>query len=82
MVYKKRGRKERIGNMKNKWYIVAPGETIKELLIESNITKKELADMLDVSEEYITKVLVGQENITEEFAQKLEQHDMATQNFG
>lgn len=53
-------------------YKVATGVIIKEYLNENNISQKELATLLDISENNISKLLNGKSRLTEEMAIKLE----------
>ena len=52
--------------------IIHPGETLKEVMEARNITVKELAKSTGFTQAYINAVLCGEENITNEFAEKLE----------
>jgi HTH-type transcriptional regulator/antitoxin HigA len=52
--------------------IIHPGETLAEALEERNMTQSELAERTGMSELYIEQVIKGQQDITSEFALKLE----------
>lgn len=52
--------------------IPKPGETLKELLVEKNMTQKELAIRLGITEKTITGIIRGSEPISEATAIKLE----------
>ncbi len=52
--------------------IPKPGETLKELLVEKNMTQKELAIRLGITEKTITGIIHGLEPISEATAIKLE----------
>lgn len=53
-------------------FIIHPGETIKEILDERQMSQKELAIRTDVSETHVSKVIRGQKAISVGFAKKLE----------
>lgn len=50
----------------------SPGETIKEQLSDRNITQKEFALRMGMSEEYIVKLLNGSVALTPDIAKRLE----------
>lgn len=52
--------------------IIHPGETIKEILEERNISQQELSLRTGVSAKHISTVLGGEKNISVSFAKKLE----------
>lgn len=52
--------------------IIHPGETLKEVMEARNITVKELSKSTGFTQTYINAVLGGEENITNDFAEKLE----------
>ena len=52
--------------------IIHPGETLKEVMEDRNISVKELAKSTGFTQAYINAVLGGEENITNDFARKLE----------
>lgn len=52
--------------------LIHPGETIAEILEERGIMQTELAVMMGYSLTYIRKVIAGEENISTDFAGKLE----------
>ncbi len=52
--------------------IVHPGETIKELLEERNMTQEELAIRSGYSAKHVSEVLSGKKNISSKFANSLE----------
>ena len=52
--------------------IIHPGESLAEALEERNMTQSELAIRTGMSELYIEQVIKGQQDITPEFASKLE----------
>ena len=51
---------------------VPPGETIKEQLEEREMTQKEFAHRMDLSEKHISKLLNGEVHLTPEVAERLE----------
>lgn len=51
---------------------VPPGETLKEVLEENNMTQKELAARLGVTPKHVNKIVNGTATITTETSQKLE----------
>lgn len=53
-------------------FIIHPGETLAEALEERNMTQSELAIRTGMTELYIEQVIMGQQDITPEFALKLE----------
>lgn len=53
-------------------FIIHPGETIKELLADREMTQKELAFRANASEKFVSELLSGKRNISETFARKLE----------
>lgn len=52
--------------------IIHPGETLKEILEDRNMTQQELAVRAGVSAKHISTVLNGEKNISASFAKKLE----------
>ena len=52
--------------------IIHPGETLKEVLENKNMSQKELVLRTGVSAKYISSVLRGKKNISASFAKKLE----------
>ena len=52
--------------------IIHPGETLKEAMEDRNISAEELAQYTGFSSAYIKDVLNCKENISDEFARKLE----------
>jgi len=52
--------------------IIHPGETIKELLEEKNMTQEELAIRCGYSAKHVSEVLSGKKNISSKFANSLE----------
>ncbi len=52
--------------------IIHPGETLKEVLEDRKMTSLDLSLRTDVSADYISSVLCGNENISTSFAKKLE----------
>ena len=58
--------------MRSKTYIATPpGETIKEQLIDREMTQKEFAARMDISEKYISRLINGEVILTPETAVKL-----------
>lgn len=56
-----------------KSYIATPpGVTIQEQLDDRGMTQKEFAKRVDISEEYISKLIDGEVHLTTEMAEKLE----------
>lgn len=53
-------------------FIIHPGETIKELLEEKEMTQDELALRLEYSTEYVSEVINGKKDISAKFANALE----------
>lgn len=53
--------------------IIHPGEILAEVLEERGITCAELADRTGFPIIYISNVIVGKDNISEDFAKSLEQ---------
>lgn len=53
-------------------FIVAPGEVIKEYLIERNLSQKEVAAAIDTSEKHLSNLLNGKTRLTGNMAVKLE----------
>jgi len=53
-------------------FIIHPGETIKELLDERDMSQKELAIRTDVSQAHISKIINGKIAISVGFAKRLE----------
>lgn len=53
-------------------FIIHPGETVKEFLEERNMLQKELAMRCDVSEKYISTIICGEKNISDDFAERLD----------
>lgn len=51
---------------------IAPGETLKDILDEINMSQKELAARLDISEKHLTQVINGKAEISRDLADKLE----------
>lgn len=52
--------------------LIHPGETILEMIQDRNIAQKELAIRTGFTEKHISKVINGENNISAEFAKKLE----------
>lgn len=52
-------------------YIIHPGETLKEILEDRNMSQKELSVRTGVSEKHVSTVINGQKNISPSFARKL-----------
>ena len=52
--------------------IIHPGETLKEVMEDRNITVKELAKSTGFTHKYINAVLNSEENISNDFARELE----------
>lgn len=53
-------------------YIIHPGETLAEVLKDREMAPKELAIRTGVTEQYISAIIRGQEDISAAFAGKLE----------
>ncbi|ALD70971.1 hypothetical protein RN86_00305 [Streptococcus gordonii] len=49
-----------------------PGQYVEELIEEYNVTQKEFAKRLGISEVTLSKLVDGEESISNEIAQKLE----------
>lgn len=59
--------------LESKSYIaIPPGVTIQEQLDDRGMTQKEFAKRIDISEEYISKLIDGEVHLTPEMAEKLE----------
>lgn len=59
--------------LESKSYIATPpGVTIQEQLDDRGMTQKEFAKRIDISEEYISKLIDGEVHLTTEMAEKLE----------
>lgn len=59
--------------LESKSYIATPpGVTIQEQLDDRGMTQKEFAKRVDISEEYISKLIDGEVHLTPEMAEKLE----------
>lgn len=57
----------------SKSYIaIPPGETIKEQLEDREITQKEFALRMDMSEKHISKLINGEVKLTTDVAERLE----------
>ena len=52
--------------------IIHPGETLKEVMVDKNISVESLAQSTGFTQDYINAVLNCKENISAEFARKLE----------
>ena len=52
--------------------IIHPGETLREVLEERNMSQQELAKRTDMSGKHISTVLSGEKGISVSFAKKLE----------
>ena len=52
--------------------IIHPGETLKEALEDRGITQKQLAKSVGMTEQHISRVIQGRNNISGAFARKLE----------
>ncbi len=51
---------------------IPPGETLKEIIDELDMSQKELAERLGVSTKHLSFIIKGKSEISREFAQKLE----------
>lgn len=59
--------------LESKSYIATPpGVTIQEQLDDRGMTQKEFAKRIDISEEYISKLIDGEVHLPPEMAEKLE----------
>lgn len=56
----------------SKEMLIHPGETLKEVIEDRNITVKDLAQSTGFSQDYIYGVVDCKETISDEFARKLE----------
>lgn len=52
--------------------LVHPGETIKEVLVEKNMSQEELAIRTEYSAKHVSEVVRGKKDISSEFANRLE----------
>lgn len=62
--------------------IIHPGEILAEVLEERGITCAELADRTGFPIIYISNVIVGKDDISEDFAKSLEQILEVSRSFG
>jgi len=62
--------KKRIGYYRD--ILTHPGEILKEILDDRNITQKELSTKIGYSEQQISRVITGKNNISPDFAKLLE----------
>ena len=53
-------------------FIIHPGETLKELIEENNMSQEELAQRTNFSAKHISQVINGKKRITAQFAKSLE----------
>ncbi len=53
-------------------FIIHPGETLKEILEDREMSQKELAIRTDVTQAHVSKVINGQKGISVQYAKKLE----------
>jgi len=53
-------------------FIIHPGDTIKELLEENNMSQEELAERTSFSPKYVSEVVNGKKSISDSFAKGLE----------
>lgn len=53
-------------------FIIHPGETIKELLIDNNMTQEELAERTGFTPKHISEIINGKKGISSKFAKSLE----------
>ncbi len=67
-------------DFKPDWY-VPPGETIKEILREKKILRRQLADFLKMDIPDLNLLLKGESVLTEKIAEALEKHLGATKKF-
>lgn len=59
--------------MRSKTYIATPpGETLKELLEDRGMSQKDFAQRMDMSENYINKLINGEVQLTNDVALRLE----------
>lgn len=59
--------------MRSRTYIATPpGATIKEQLVNRNMSQKEFAIRMDMSEKHISKLINGDVQLTPEMAMRLE----------
>lgn len=59
-------------NISKTYIAAAPGATIKEQLENRNITQKKFAQKMNLSEEYISKLINGEVELTCDIANRLE----------
>ena len=62
---------EKIAGMSDDW-IIHPGETIADVLVDRGITQTELATRTGVTPAYIRRVISGKQDISPHFAAALE----------
>lgn len=53
-------------------FIIHPGETLKEILVDREMAQRELALRTSVTEPHISKIIKGSKAISVSFAKKLE----------
>lgn len=53
-------------------FIIHPGETLSEVIVDRGMSQRELATRTGVSEKHVSTVIHGQKNISAAFARKLE----------
>ncbi|MGI6466842.1 MAG: HigA family addiction module antitoxin [Sphaerochaetaceae bacterium] len=53
-------------------FIIHPGETLKEILEDREMSQKELAIRTDVTQAHVSKVINGQKGVSVQYAKKLE----------
>jgi HTH-type transcriptional regulator / antitoxin HigA len=53
-------------------YYVVPGETLEEAIGHLNMTKKEFAKRMDMTEQSLVRIIKGEQPITQDTAQRLE----------
>lgn len=51
---------------------IAPGETLKEIINELNMSQKEVAERLGVTQKHLSFIITGKSEISRDFAEKLE----------
>lgn len=53
-------------------YAAAPGETLREVITDRQMTQKELSSRLDLTPKHVSNIINGEVQLTPETAKKLE----------
>ena len=63
---------EDLDRFRPKWLLPPPGDTILDILEERNWNHSEFADRAGYATEYVSRLVRGQEGVTEDIALRLE----------